>query len=507
MKIIVIGLDGASFELIDPWISDGRLPNIARIKQDGVWADMKSVLPPVTSPNWKCYSTGKNPGKVGIFWWENIDWRNRKVYYPTARKFENKELWDYISEPGMRVGVIGVPTTYPPKKVNGFLISGGPDVEDRNFTYPPELERDLKRQAWRNHPQSMIAIDREKACREIQEIIDMHFRMAGILAHKYQVDFLMVALFYINTLQHFLWNSQETERAWEIIDRHVGEFMNQGCDLMIMSDHGSNKIERVFNINTWLKEEGYLDLKANLGAILYKLGINQHILATFASKLRMLGLLKKVVPKSFYRNIPSESGEIDMEFKTGKINWQKSKALASGQGPIYLNPENSNVEVLKEEIKQKLETLIDPSTGTKIVEKVYTKEELYHGEYLAEAPDLIIDQAKGVHIPGGIGQRSVFDSPQRWEAENKKFGLFMAYGPNIKRGEKIDNVSILDLAPTILHLMDVAVPDDMDGKVLKEIFREGSKPTQKEVTFVKVEADEKSRIASKVRSLKSREKI
>lgn len=507
MKVVVIGLDGAGFELIDPWISEGRLPNIARIKQDGVWADMHSVLPPVTSPNWKCYSTGKHPGKLGIFWWENIDWRSRKVYYPAVRKLENKEIWDYISEAEMKVGVIGMPTTYPPKKVNGFLISGSPDAKEKGFTYPPELEGELKRQGWRNHPQSMLEIEREKASREIHEIIDMHFKIANILAQKYELDFLMVAIFYTNNLHHFLWDSPETKKGWEIIDKHIGEFMEQGCDLIIMSDHGSNKIRQVFNINTWLKEEGYLSLNANLGAFLYKLGINQYSLATFASKLKILGLLRKVVPKSLYRNIPSASGEIGREAKTKKINWQKSKALASGQGPIYLNPENKDNARLKEEIKQKLEALVDPSTGSKIVAKVFTKEELYHGKYLTEAPDLVIDQAKGVHIPGGIGQRHVFDSPRRWQAENKKLGLFMAYGPNIKRGEKFDNVSILDLAPTILHSMDVPIPDDMDGKVLKEIFREDSELAKREVRFMQVKKDEPERIKRKAKELREQTKI
>jgi predicted AlkP superfamily phosphohydrolase/phosphomutase len=113
MKTVVVGLDGAAFELIDPWIGEGALPNIARIKREGVWGDMRSVLPPVTSPNWKCYSTGKNPGKIGIFWWENIDWHNRKVYYPVARKLENKEIWDYMGEAGMKVGVLGMPQRKP----------------------------------------------------------------------------------------------------------------------------------------------------------------------------------------------------------------------------------------------------------------------------------------------------------------------------------------------------------------------------------------------------------
>jgi predicted AlkP superfamily phosphohydrolase/phosphomutase len=507
MKLIVVGLDGAGFELIDPWIREGKLPNIAKIKREGVWADMKSVLPPVTSPNWKSYATSKNPGKLGIFWWENIDWKNRKVYYPVARKNENKEIWDYLSESGMNVGVIGMPTTYPPKRVNGFLVSGYPDAEDKNFTYPVELEQELKKHSWRNHPQSMIDIDRNKACSEIHEIIDMHFKMANILGQKYNVDFLMAAVFHSNILHHFLWDSAETKKAWEIIDNHIGEFMNQGCDLIIMSDHGSNRIEIVFNINSWLEEEDYLKLKFNFADVLYKLGINQQSLRTLASKLRIIGLLRKVVPKRLVKEIPSASGEIEREVKTNKIDWQRSKVQASGQGPIYLNPENNDNEMLKEEIKQKLEALVDPRTGKKIVEKVYRKEEIYKGKYLAEAPDLIMDQAKGVHIPGGIGQKDIFDSPQRWQAENKKTGLFMAYGPDIKGGGKIDNVSILDLAPTILHLMGIAVPDDVDGRVMKEIFREDSEPAKRQIKLTTAKADERKGVKTKIKTLKEQGKV
>jgi predicted AlkP superfamily phosphohydrolase/phosphomutase len=488
MKIVVIGLDGAGFELIDPWIDKGDLPNIARIKREGIWGDMKSVLPPVTSPNWKCYSTGKNPGKIGIFWWENIDWANERVYFPADRTAQNKEIWDYLGEAGMKVGIIGMPTTYPPKEVNGFLIAGG-EAGDRSFTYPRGLEEELKRQGWRNRPRFGIGVDREKACQEIHEIIDRHFETANILAQRYEVDFLMVAVFNINTLHHFLWDAPETKKGWEIIDKHVGELMDHGCNLVIMSDHGSNKIESVFNINTWLKEEGYLKLNTNLSALLYRLGISRQSLARLEPRLGKHRPLRRILPKSLMKNIPTETGEIRREAKTGKINWQKSRALASGQGPIYLNPGSVDNEVLKQEIKRKLEGLTNPSTGKRVIENVYSKEEIYNGKYLHEAPDLIVDQAKGVHVPGGVGQRDVFGSPRRWEAENKKFGIFMAYGSDIKQAGKIENVSILDLAPTILHLTGLEIPNDMDGRVLKEVFREESEPAQREIKRHRVDVD------------------
>ena len=499
MKVIIVGLDGAGFELIDRWLNKGSLPNISKIKQNGVWADMKSVLPPVTSPNWKCYSTGKNPGKLGIFWWENINWRERKVYYPSARKFQNKELWDYIGEAGMKVIVTGMPTTYPPKTVKGILISGGPDAEESNFTYPPEIEEELKKHSWQNHPQTPFAVDKHKRSQEIHQIIDMGFKTASALADKHNPDFLQATTFHINNLHHFLWDSPETAQAWDIIDKHIGSFIEQGCDLIIMSDHGSNKIEHVFNINTWLQQEGYLKLKPNLTSILYHMGITQQNLIKIVSKLRISRLVQKLAPKRLYREIPSASGEVTKEAKTNKVNWQSSKAFASGQGPIYLNPENRDNDKLKEDLKRKLESLVEPTTGAKIIDHVYAKEEIYCGKYLAEAPDLIVDQAKSVHIPGGIGQKDVFDSPQRWQAENKKFGIFMAYGPNIKPAGKTDNVSILDLAPTILHLLNIPIPQDMDGRVLTEIFKKDSEPSKRQVTYVKM--DEQQRIKKKLKEL------
>ncbi len=501
MKVIMIGLDGAGFELIDPWISEGRLPNIAKIKEYGVWADMQSVLPPVTSPNWKAYSTGKNPGKLGIFWWENIDWKNRRVYYPVSRKMANKEIWDYMGEAGLKVGVLGMPTTYPAKKVNGFLIAGG-ETGNTNFAFPPELEKELNDRGWQNHPKTRFEVDKEKRASEIHEIIHAIFNTASELGDRYEVDFLQATSFHINNLHHFRWDNPRTREAWEIIDSHIGKFMERGCDLMIMSDHGSNRIQQVFNINVWLQKEGYLIIKPNLSSFLYRIGITKESLLRFVAKIKLVWLARRLVPKKVIKEIPNVTGGVKKEAKTGKVNWEKSRAFASGQGPIYLNPNNHDNSSMRREIKQKLEGLVAPSTGDRIIEKVYEKEEIYSGEYMSEAPDLIMDQSKGVHIPGGIGTNKVFESPERWWAENKKHGVFMAYGPNIKEGHQIQNVSILDLAPTILHLMDLPVPNDMDGKALMEVFCDGSEPTKRRVKYQAT--TESENIKKKLGNLKKR---
>lgn len=124
-----------------------------------------------------------------------------------------------------------------------------------------------------------------------------------------------------------------------------------------------------------------------------------------------------------------------------------------------------------------------PQTSRNIARKVWIKERLYEGEYFREAPDLVIDQEKGVHISGSIGKKKVFEDPEKWIGENKKRGLFMAYGPDIKSNTKLSEVSILDLAPTVLHIYGLAIPKRMDGEVLKEIFKESSEIFRREPVY------------------------
>nr|MDO8044212.1 alkaline phosphatase family protein [Candidatus Baldrarchaeota archaeon] len=507
MKLVVVGLDGAHWELIYPWIEEGALPNIGKIIRGGVWGDMLSCLPPVTLPNWKCYSTGKNPGKLGIFWWENIDFNKGRIYHPFHRKFLHKEIWDYISEAGGKVGVIGVPGTYPPKKVNGFMISGGPDAKEKGFTYPKELERRLRDEwGFKLRPQNSI-LDKEKFAEEVNEIIDIKFKVAKTLAKEYDVDFLQVTSFEINTMHHHFWNDPLTMKCWKTIDNHLKDFLNEKTNIFLMSDHGSNRIETVFNINAWLRKKGYLKLHSTsiqATKILYHLGIKQETLASIANKLKLRKILRKVIPRSFLKIFPNEVGEVK---KIGSmIDWEESMVLASGQGPIYIRATNEDEKrTLINKIKKELEELVDPVTDKKIVERVYLKEEIYSGEYIDEAPDLIIDQAKGVHIPGDfeIEDGRIFYSPTKgWKAENKKWGLFAAYGPDIKSEKKI-KISILDLAPTILHMFNISVPRDMDGRVLMEIFDEQSEIAKRKVRYREI--NEKEKIREKIRRLKIRD--
>jgi predicted AlkP superfamily phosphohydrolase/phosphomutase len=508
LKLIVLGLDGASFELLAPWLEKGELPNLKKIKRRGVWGDMKSCLPPVSAPNWKCYSTGKNPGKLGIFWWENVDFKLQRVYCPDYRS-ESMEIWDYLNRAGIQTAVINMPMAYPPRKIDGYIAAGGPSAKEEGFTYPPAWEKELKRKGYRVHPSKSI-FNRE-ACEELfEEILWMmkqRFELAHELTAEKNVGFIHLTVFYINVLQHFLWDDNLVKKAWKVIDEEIGKLINltekAGWTLIMFSDHGSNKIEEVFNINTWLKKEGLLKTKHTLfSKVMYGASITRERVLGVVDTLGLKRVFQSAILEEILNRVPTNAGEVSREAKTGVVNWEKTVALGSGQGPLYLKP-GKKAEETKEELAGRLEKLESPSTGRKPVRRVFRKEEVYSGEYLKKAPDLILEQAPHIHISGSIEKGEIFTKPDKWVADNNKIGLFFAIGADIQKCKRIRNISILDIAPTILHLFDLPIPSEMDGKVLKNIFREGSKPAKESVKYSRI----KEKLKRKIEVLKKMGKI
>lgn len=472
---VVIGLDGAHFELIDRWL-ESDLSNVKRVIESGHYSNLQSVLPPVTSPNWKAYTTGKNPGKIGIFWWENIDTDNQRIYYPSDRKHTNTEFWELIAEQES-AGIVNTPLTYPPKNIDPFLVAGAPDGENDGYTHPPSLESKLEEEFNYTVTKSYrIKDDREQATKEILNLIDLRFRVAKKLLNEHNPTFIQATTFYLNSLHHFLWEDDSTLEAWKIIDDHVGDFLDMDCNLILMSDHGSNPIRTVFHVNSWLEKEGYLTLDTATADLLYRVGINTDRLIRLATALHIQNIAEKITPQSIINRIPNEHGELSRLQKTGNINWEDTIALASGQGPLYLtlNRSDTGYEQTRDELIERLSSLTDRQNNP-VADRVLRGEAVYEGSYLDEAPAIVIDQAKGVHIAGSIGRDAVFTNPEDgdWRAENKRKGLFAATGPDFGQG-KVDDLSILDLAPSLLHLHGCAVPTDMDGEVRKDLFADDS---------------------------------
>jgi len=467
-KVIVIGIDGGSWNYIQKWIDEGRLPNFKKLQQGGTWGILRSQLPPVTSPNWKCFATGRGPAKLGVFWWENIDLEKRKIYIPSSQSFKGKEIFDYLSEAGKRVGVINMPTLYPPHKINGVMVAGGPDALESQFTYPESLEKLLKSKfGWRVLPHniSFMKQNADEVIEEIYRLIRVRFEAAEFLLKEGSFDFFMVVTYLINVLQHYHWGDEKVFKAWQIIDQGIGNLLEKFSEytFLFMSDHGTNEIKVKFNISTWLNQKGYLKLKEqteNVSNKLGKFGLNRQRVTRILTKLGLKDFVKKIVPRNLQQLLPDDVGHVQYAGKAEMIDWDNSQAIASGQGPIYLlNKDQSFKEKLIKELTE-LEY-----QGLKIVKQVHLKEDIYSGEFLEKAPDLIVEQAKNTHFSGSLGSKEVFEAPQHWQGENEPEGLFLAFGEGIEP-KKMDT-SILNLAPTILSLLEVEIPKDMDGEVIE----------------------------------------
>jgi len=489
-RTFVVGLDGASWTLAEPWIDEGLLPNLAELRETGTWATSRSCLPPVTYPNWKCYSSGKNPGKHGVYWWERIDLADERIDVMGGRDYKTAELWDYFNDAGHRVGVVNMPSMYPPREIDGYVVSGGPDaVEgeyrslDSGYTHPPEFEAELaERYDYAVHPDPLLSSNDERGAEveEILRLLDLRLEVARDLFVEEDLELVHVTLFYLNVLHHFFWDDDPTRRAWELVDEWLGDLGELDANLVVMSDHGAAATTTEFYVNEWLAENGYLTRATGLEDYFQRAGLTRENALAVAKRFGLVDFLARTVPEGIQELVPQSAGA-KRERKMELIVPGETKALASGQGPIYVNP-RFDVESVRENLIADLQGVTDEH-GEPLFTGVYRAEEVYDGPYVDIGPDVVVDQRPGVHVNDGMGGGAVQTEPHRWAAENTPTGVFVANGPDIRERGEIDEIDIRDIAPTVLASHGLDVPTDMDGEVLDVFTDDPDVGTREPIAF------------------------
>jgi len=512
-RVSIIGLDGATFRLILPWVKEGKLPALGSMMQKGTWGNLESTIHPLSPQAWASFMTGKNPGKHGIFEFIEHKPYSYEVHYVNGGFIQGKKLWEILSGAGKRVCIINVPFTYPPDSVNGCLIAGldspGPHSD---FCYPLSLLDEITKKfgdyQLRQHPYKATP---ENFLKTITGQFDYILKVAKYLKTKEAWDFFMVVFESTDLVQHFYWhyafpeefgipptdNRNLREAMFDIykqIDDGLRELLALCAEeetVIVMSDHGFSPCRKIFFMDNWLFEQGYLT---------YRRKDQKHYNLTRAFHLSFQRYFPNRLKGWVTSLAPRLKDKVRSYLTSSNIDWSHTKAFSLGidSTNIFINlegrfPEGNimdgkDYEDLRDEIAGKLEELTDPETGERIVEKVYKREDLYHGDCLKKAPDLLVtwknfeyNTRRGYGREGNDysfwGSSLEFSDVSRYSSLQKSGthhpkGIFIAYGPMIKNINSFEGARIIDLAPTIFYLMGEKVPQDMDGRILKEIVRD-----------------------------------
>ncbi|VVB84521.1 Type I phosphodiesterase / nucleotide pyrophosphatase [uncultured archaeon] len=518
-KVIVIGLDGGEPSIIKK-MTEKELPNLYKLMREGSSGRLRSTIPACTAPAWSAFMTGKNPGNTGC-----IDFiqRTSENYEPTVVDSEvgqkeggvdfsiitsqmigSKKLWDVISEAEMKVGVMHVPMTYPPHEVNGFMITGlGTPGIKSNFTYPEELRTRLVDEFnYKIHASILNINDKEDlALNDLYTTERKRKDIALNLMDTNDWDFFMIVFEGTDYIQHLFWkfmdpsnpqyNSEKAKKYGTAIfdyykeaDKFIGELSAKADDdttIIIMSDHGGASLNKCFYMNKFLKDIGLLSIKERPGInkALARIGIKKEVLYNIILKLNLYKIIAKI-PKSVKSKVSSN------EYSISDVDWNKTKAFSvSGWGMIYINLKGrekngivmagKEYEELRDDIRQKLLSLKDPDNGNAIFKKVLKKEEVYSGKYMNIVPDLIciMENIECLDfIPSDANEGLLIANKVRRSGTHAKDGIIFVKGNGIRSAHSIENASIIDLMPTILYVLGIPIPSDMDGKLLEEIFDE-----------------------------------
>lgn len=518
MKVMVIGIDGATFDVLTPLINEGKLPHLEALIREGTSGNLKSTIPPLSSAAWSTFQTGMYPGKHGVFDFYRNN-HSELTFDPANSTFlKAKTLWEILSDKGKKVGVINLLFTYPPREVNGFIITGKETPgEDKDYTFPSSLKKEILQfdPKYKVEPFSNISRDKN-FLKAVPVRLMRQERVNQFLLKKYQVDCFMNLFAMPDIIHHIFWKHMDPshplyrekeardylpliEKCFKTLDEIIGsrlKVIDEDTVTIIMSDHGAGPLHKHIHLNRWLQEQGLLVLKPGHGVKHSSLHRN------LKSMMKSLYLhLLKYDSFGFRRKLIVKSYKKKMAFSRDWIDWSKTKAYAgrNGEHGIHCNLKGrqkygcvtpgKEYEQTLDFIILELSKLIDPATGCKVFARVCKREDVYEGPYMSSAPDIMLDFGGSPYEPGeALLAQEIFEDVTRnsLSGMHRPDGILIVKGKGVKKGAKIVNANICDLAPTILYMMGVKIRADMDGKVLFDVF-ESSLIDKHEVEYDKSE--------------------
>lgn len=510
--LLILGLDGATLDLVEPWVADGTLPHLGHLLETGCWGRLASTLPAATFPSWTTFMTGVNPGRHGVFDFTRREPGAYRVRFVNATFRKAPTIWRLLSDAGRRVSVLGIPGTYPPEPINGCMVSGFDTPvttrADASFVYPSALTADVD--AVGGFPFAdfqEFRIDdgwHARALASLCDGIERKVALAERLLARERWDCLMLLFGESDTAAHHFWSLHDTRsprfdgarsaalgnplrRVYAALDAAIGRLIARapGATVLVVSDHGFGGVgTTALRLNRWLAEQGYLSFAPRRRR------------ARWAGALRSAAV--RAVPERWQAPCFRAAGgrvanRVESGVRFGGIDWRGTRAFSEELNyfpAVWLNVAGRDAcgtvavteyQTLCEEVRDRLLRWRDPIHGTRVVRSVWQRDAVYTGPYVAYAPDLLLE----LETPGGYSyvglpsygeEGSAISAMERaalhggkltgMSGSHRSDGLFMLAGDRIRESGPRLGTQIADLAPTILQLCGVAAPDHWDGRSL-----------------------------------------
>ncbi len=509
VKVIVFGLDGGTWNLLRPWIKNGDLKTFQKLTTEGTRGSLESTYPPISVPAWPAMLMSKKPEKLNAYEFMR---RANNSYKTTLNniKFDGA-IWQILNNYNRRSYIINIPFTRLPKKkdINGIFITG-PILNFGEITNDKEVRKLIKEFRY------LIDIphyNNKYKIRFIKEIIDRSKNqlklVKNLLSHDWEL--LFYVNYYTDIISHYYWKYLDKEHPcfiknveivnlikdfYKILDEFIASLIERGDYIFIVSDHGFGPLYYEVNLNKWLFQERFLKYRSpsTLGKLKEKY---REILLRVKSNSYLRPFIKSI----FHFLIPySQKLRFMTERNLDYIDWQDTKAYSLQSRGITINLQKreplgcvhqKDFKRRRKEIINRILTLRDPE-GRYVIEKAWQVEEFYQNPPPQTFPDIIL-QYKNYHYVDrpNFHERNKLFERTNFSGNHEREGIFIAYGKDIRQGHEIKDAKIYDLLPTILHILSIPIPIDVDGKVLLDAFDEKSELKKREIIQAPIENYEK----------------
>ncbi|MGH2699768.1 MAG: alkaline phosphatase family protein [Actinomycetota bacterium] len=482
-RLIVLGWDSATFDVVDPLIAEGRLPALSSLLERGWRAPLRSAWPAMTDCAWTCAFTGTNPGGHGIFGsWYRAPGAYEFRYF-SSRDRRAPALWEMTE--GVRHVIWNLPMAFPANPIEGAMVSGYGAPPGARFCEPDGFQDELARR-WPledlldRAPHSTLGRFRDDLLRGLRTQAEA---LVWALERE-DADCLVAVWPHVDRAQHFFWRFRGTDHqlagaiddVYEAMDSATGAIIEAfpEADVLVISDHGAGTLYGDVNLGGWLVRNGFAAPAERSDLSLARLAWS------FPPPLRRLA-------KRFAPGLARRTYSSTLAGQLASFDWSRTRVFYGVHSDVWLNlkgrePQGivdpAEAPELLDQLREGLLGIVDPRTGARVFGGARTRAELYSGPASEMGPDLMLDSwSAGYRVaPGRTSSEEDVIPPaplagvnQPWSSDHRPLGIFAAAGPHIGRGASHE-LDLYDVCPTALALLELPVPAGLDGRAIDEAF-------------------------------------